>query len=738
MSDLGVQYHLLTSTSNFVKAKEYLSTYRGVIGFDTETMGQEQVWVKGPGKTVPWNQTAEMTGFSFSTNKWGFYAPVAHQGINASTKDARDFLEFLFERENPIAIHNYQYDGRVVRNFMGDGKYRHPKQLVETLILMSILQRFAVVKKKTKFSQSLGLKDLTESYLRYTMIKFKEVINGRKVLIGGLTDEDIEIALEEFEKELCINNGVLSVEMLKKKEFNKIESQRKSLAKKCRVYRNANMGDMTGDEVLQYACDDAICAMKLASRFLQELEQKGMTWYVQDHLVRKLYCIMDMEDTGLQISQDAVVDIRKECQEFTGPLKENFFKKYEKNIASNADIGSLIAKHLEGERLATVMRTDTNRIKTDKEALEYIKKITEDDHLLRDVIEQRETFMTYSKIEGTYTDGFIRQLPYSPDGRLHPTFNLHIARTGRLSSSGPNMQNLPAKKSGMPDVRSVVVAGPGKVLLSVDYSQIEIVVLAHHSQDENLLRVVNNGESMHDITAKALGCERKLAKTYNFGKNYMAGPATIAAQLGRHMEQKTLVTGKTIFVAPPDVAENCKLYDETYPGVILYQERMAAFACKYGYVETMLGRRRYLPEIKQNKLMLDKLEPKIQKARRLYRRGKFTKEQEKQYITLEKQFGKLRGDYSRDCRIACNTPIQGDATDIIDIAMLKLYSGLLTRRREDVKLLLNVHDELVFEVTESCLDEIRTEIVHVMENSTKLSVPIKAAAAVGRTWTECK
>jgi DNA polymerase-1 len=306
--------------------------------------------------------------------------------------------------------------------------------------------------------------------------------------------------------------------------------------------------------------------------------------------------------------------------------------------------------------------------------------------IVGDIMEYRQL----TKIKSTYIDT-LPELVNPNTGRIHTSFNQARTSTGRLSSSDPNMQNIPVRGELGGQVRQAFIAPEGSSLLCGDYSQIDLRALAHLSRDENLVRAFKNDEDIHAATAALLfGVEksqvtkdqRRFAKTVNFGVIY--GMSDYGLEQATEFSREE--AGKFI-----------KAYFEKYTGVSKYLEDTREKARRDGYVETLLGRRRYIPDINSaNRQVRESAE-----------------------------------------RMAINMPVQGTSADIIKVAMLNLYSEMEKMQLKS-KMLLQVHDELVFEVPDAEMDTMRRLVPKVMDSAVELSVPLKVDTKAGRNWGEVK
>jgi DNA polymerase-1 len=299
-------------------------------------------------------------------------------------------------------------------------------------------------------------------------------------------------------------------------------------------------------------------------------------------------------------------------------------------------------------------------------------------------------FREVTKLEGTYIDA-LPALLNPRTQRLHTTFNQAAAATGRLSSNDPNLQNIPIRRELGRDIRRLFIAPPGSLLLSADYSQIELRLLAHLSSDEAFVQAFKVGGDIHRQTA-ALIFEvdvasvtpemRARAKTINFATIYGQGPHALSQQLKiTHAEARAFIDR----------------YFERFTGVRRYLDSSVEHARKHGYVQTLFGRRRYVPEVRERNFNI-------------------------------RAFGE---------RVAANSPIQGSAADLIKIAMVRLAAALREHGLEST-MILQVHDELVFEAPEREVEQLTVLVRGEMEGAAQLAVPLIVDVGVGPNWLDTK
>ena len=301
-------------------------------------------------------------------------------------------------------------------------------------------------------------------------------------------------------------------------------------------------------------------------------------------------------------------------------------------------------------------------------------------------------YRTLSKLKSTYVDK-LPMLINAKTKRVHTSYHQAVAITGRLSSSDPNLQNIPIRTAEGRRVRQAFVAPTGYQVLAADYSQIELRIMAHLSQDERLCEAFAQGEDIHRATAaEVFGLEldaveseqRRAAKAINFGLIYGMSAFGLAKQLG---------------ITRTEAQQYVSLYFERYPGVKKYMDGIREQAREQGYVETLFGRRLYLPDINNKNV------------------------QRRQYAE----------------RTAINAPMQGTAADIIKRAMINIDAWLQDKnssKTSECKMIMQVHDELVFEVGESVVDAIKESVIQQMEAAAELSVPLVVDAAIGANWDE--
>lgn len=430
-----------------------------------------------------------------------------------------------------------------------------------------------------------------------------------------------------------------------------------------------------------YAAEDADITLQLHEKIWADISKnealKHLYETVEQPLVQVLFA---MEETGVLVDRDM---LNKQSAELASTMLEIQKKAHELaggpfNLGSPKQLQQILFEKLE---LPVVRKTPKGQPST---AEDVLQELAADYELPRVVLEYR----SLSKLKSTYTDKLPLQICEST-GRIHTSYHQAVAATGRLSSTDPNLQNIPIRTPEGRRIRQAFIAPEGNVLLAADYSQIELRIMAHLSADKGLLGAFAEGRDIHQATAaEVFGValdevskdQRRSAKTINFGLMYGMSAFGLAKQLN---------------VSRGEAQEYIDQYFDRYPGVKAYMDNTRASAKECGFVETIYGRRLYLPEIN---------------ARNVQRR---------QYAE----------------RSAINAPMQGTAADIIKMAMISVQNWLLQNDIE-ARMIMQVHDELVFEVACDSIDGIRDEIIRLMSAAATLDVPLVVDAGVGKNWDE--
>ncbi|MEO8945425.1 MAG: DNA polymerase I [Gemmatimonadaceae bacterium] len=436
------------------------------------------------------------------------------------------------------------------------------------------------------------------------------------------------------------------------------------------------------DVARDYSCEDVDMTLRMRQHFEPQLDAHELTRLFADVEIPLISVLADMEWNGIAIDGERFAKLKERFQREREQVQLDIYKEAgeEFNIGSNVQLREILFNRLK----LPVLKKTTTGPSTDASVLQ---ELAEEGHKLPSLLmEYREL----AKLESTYLDTLPRQV--NPrDNRLHTSFNQTVASTGRLSSSDPNLQNIPIRRELGRDIRRGFVPRAGWKLLAADYSQIELRLLAHLSHDRNFVDAFNAGGDIHrqtaaiifDVEVESVTSEmRGRAKTINFATIYGQGPHALSRQLGiAHAEARDFIVK----------------YFERFEGVKRYLDSMVEFARENGYVQTIFNRRRYIPELRERNFNM-------------------------------RAFGE---------RTAANSPIQGSAADLIKIAMIRI-ADTFGKRGFASEMLLQVHDELVFDVAPEELDAVQEVVTYQMEHAAQLSVPLVVGVGIGDNWLETK
>ncbi|MBI1851691.1 MAG: DNA polymerase I [Planctomycetes bacterium] len=449
--------------------------------------------------------------------------------------------------------------------------------------------------------------------------------------------------------------------------------------------KQITMADVAVDEVAKYACEDADVTRQLEGVLAPKLRDLGLESLFHDMEMPLVAVLAAMERTGIALDLSILQRMSRDLSTRIGTLEAEVHALAGTpfNINSPQQLGAILFEKLRIQDALSVKRLRRTKTgySTDQQTLEKFAEHP----IVEKILEWRQTM----KLKGTYVDA-LPALVNPRTGRVHTSFNQTVAATGRLSSSDPNLQNIPIRTDVGREIRKAFVAGePGWQLLSADYSQIELRLLAHVSGDPALAEAFRTGEDVHRRTAaRMFGLEpsdvppelRSRAKVINFGIVYGMTPAGLA------MATKISLAEAEAFI---------RAYFELYPGVKRYIDETIAAARRDGYVSTILHRRRAIPEITSSDVRVRNMAENI----------------------------------------AVNMPIQGAAADLIKIAMIRIHARL-DRDAFRARMLLQVHDELLFEAPEDELPALRALVKQEMEGALELRVPIVVEVKSGRSWFE--
>jgi len=443
-----------------------------------------------------------------------------------------------------------------------------------------------------------------------------------------------------------------------------------------------NMRDVDIEKLKEYAAEDADITLQLKNTFEPILKSVNAEKLAHDIENPLIYVLADIEHEGVKIDQNALLDFSKTLEAEVRQIEQNIYEKagVKFNIASPKQLGEVLFDKLQLDPKAK--KTKTGQYQTGEDVLLQLAGKS-------DIVTNILDFRQLQKLKSTYVDALPLMIN-KKTGRIHTSYNQAVASTGRLSSNNPNLQNIPIRTERGREVRKAFIARDNDhILLSADYSQIELRIIAEISKDENMLDAFIQGHDIHTATAaKVYGIaleevsstQRRNAKAVNFGIIYGQSAFGLSQNLG---------------IPRKEAAEIIDNYFNTYPGIKQYMSDTVNFARENGYVETIMGRRRYLRDINSANQT-------------------------------------VRGFAERN---AINAPIQGSAADMIKIAMIKIHHDIKDQKLSS-KMTMQVHDELVFDVLKSEKEILKQIITERMKNALKLEVPIVVEVGEGINWLE--
>lgn len=444
--------------------------------------------------------------------------------------------------------------------------------------------------------------------------------------------------------------------------------------------KGRTFSDIPLDKAAEYAAEIGCLPLLLMNNLENELVKQNCMKLFNEIEMPLVSVLAELEWHGMLIDTNLLNQLSEEYKVTLEKLSEEIFQiaGEQINLNSPKQIGEILFDKL---NLPAAKKTKNGAHST---SVDILEKLAPDYPIVQKILDYRES----QKLLSTYIDALPQQiLPKS--GRVHSSFNQTVTATGRLSSTNPNLQNIPVRTDTSKRIRQAFIAEKGKVLVSADYSQIELRILAHLSEDPFLIQAFVNDQDIHTQTASAIygvfpemvtSEMRRAAKTINFGLMYGMGPINLSRQLGISFAEAKSFIDK---------------YFEQFPTIKKFMESTISKARELGFTETLLGRKRFHPEINsKNRTIREAAE-----------------------------------------RMAINTPVQGTAADIIKIAMIQI-NNQINDFCDNARMLLQVHDELVFEATEDHAEKFCSWVVNKMCNAYKLIVPLKVDGGIGSNWSE--
>ncbi|MCR5656022.1 MAG: DNA polymerase I [Butyrivibrio sp.] len=453
-----------------------------------------------------------------------------------------------------------------------------------------------------------------------------------------------------------------------------------TIRSKAQIFGKEKISKADSDKKKEYTSYLAYVAFMAAPLIEKRLEGAGMQDLMRDIEMPLSYILYDMEKEGILVKKDELAAYGDRLTGRIDELEKSIHDKagLEFNINSPKQLGEVLFEKMGlpgGKKTKTGYST----------AADVLEKLAKDQPIIAEILEYR----TLTKLKSTYAEGLAKYI--EDDGRIHTNFNQTITATGRISSTEPNLQNIPMRTELGRAIRKVFVPKDGYVFADADYSQIELRILAHMSEDKGLIDAYHEGDDIHRITASKVfhtpfeevtDLQRRNAKAVNFGIVYGISAFGLGEDLG---------------ITRTEAKQYMEEYLQTYPGVKNYQDSAVENAKEKGYCVTLYGRKRPMPELKSGNFM-------------------------------QRQFGE---------RVAMNAPIQGTAADIMKIAMILVWRRILKENLKS-RMILQIHDELVIETASDEIDKVTALMEEEMQNAAKLSVPLEVECHTGSDWFEAK
>lgn len=640
------EYHLITTEKEFETLVKKLEKAERFV-FDTETTSTDPL-------------RAELVGLAFALQpREAWYVPIAESGERGV--DSRKQIADYSERREEGGLFANNKSAIPVRTDVRLGGRNSQSEITN----QPCLPLNYVLKSLSPIFSNPSIKKIGQN-IKYDML----VLASHGMKVKG-KKFDTMVANYVLRPDGQHNLGALAAEHLNYKMISYDELIGKE---------KVDIREIPLEKIADYSAQDADITIRLYETLTEKLEQVQLLKLCEDIEFPLIDVLADMEFTGMKLNTDILADMSKELERMLDNLVQEIHSLAgeEFNVNSPQQLSKILFEKL---KLRTVRKTKTG-FSTDVGVLETIRH----EH---PIVEKLLDYRQLQKLKSTYVDA-LPALINPKTGRVHTSFNQTIAVTGRLSSSNPNLQNIPIRAEIGRSIRKAFIPGSKDwLIMSADYSQIELRIMAHVSGDEGLTEAFRNGEDIHATTAaKVFGVKpkdvtrdmRRKAKEVNFGIMYGIGPYGLATRLDiSQTEAKEIIT----------------TYFERFPKVNQYIFETIAKAKHDGYVSTLLGRRRYLPDINSRNQ-------------------------------------NVRSNAERQ---AINMPIQGTAADMIKRAMIKIHSRLKDEEI-GVKMLLQVHDELVFEIAKSEEKRAKKLVTEEMKSALPLSVPIEVEVGVGKNWYE--
>lgn len=688
------------------EVSELLSAIRNakLIAMDTETHGPMMPWVKKNPSMID-ALTAQLTCLTISINRVGYYVTV--HGPDAEYSDdlpgyyVTQILETILSSNAFVAFHNALYDLNPIENFLG--KPWRPKKLIDTMILAWLTG--SGVKKWQGGKQVVyhGLKALAQKEFNYVMKELDEI--------------NIDQEAEKARKDASLREKFPDI------YWGDVKPRG---TKPLRMQTNRIPTEL----LAAYATDDAIYTERLAQLYIPKIKQVGYWESYKKVEVPFLYLLHDMYRKGILFDSSLIEQIGREAQEETDMWAKLWEEKVGCNISSSKEVREAVYGRLKAWPTEGATRTKGGSLAVNKKALDGLYASLPEGSLGRELIDIKKAHSKIYKIKTTYTDTLLLHISCRDDRRIRCTMNQTGTGTGRLSSTNPNLQNQPAPRPGSKPIRAAFIAPPGYKVAAFDYSQLEVRLMAHFAVDAALMDFIVSGKDMHAEVAKIINVDRGVAKAGFFAWQYGGREKTIASNLRIPIET---------------ARELVNALDTLYSGVVAWRKEISEFCLSTGYVETLLGRRRWLDGIDASERFEKNPAPFLKRAPtflenspdyriRLIEKG-IEPDSRKGLLKTAKMLATLETFGAQ--RQAANTVIQGSGADVAKLSGIQIQR-LIRKNSWDVSLINQVHDEWDVEMHNDVVEVSCPQIAEVMSSCVALKVPLAVSYHYGENLYECK
>lgn len=577
---------------------------------------------------------------------------------------------------------------------------RHWEQkckLGDTMRLVFLLNQGVPVSEHGRVRFKHGLKEVAELRIGMKMKSYAETVAGF-VQVAGPTEDELAVAFKQDMDALFARCAPKVPTKKLQAEVRREHNKRKAFQR----FRLKDMRDVTAEDVASYAGDDALATARLVKKYWPEMKKYGNQGnYVHIWDTVDMPCILlsrEMRDFGMPVNVPYFEALRErlrgECEHIEQVWAEKVTAAGATSISLRKDheVVTCLYKELKCWPLGPQSYTDTGGLSAGKDAVAFALQRCPEGSLGRELALLRREFSKKYALLKAYIPAIVNHGTYYADGCIHSKVAFQGPETGRWAGKSPNIHSIPADM-----IRQGFVAPEGWSFVEADFSSFEIVIIGHFSKDARITEICLTGKSQHDVTAEALGIERKKAKQINLGLNYEMGAVTLSNSMMIPLVKKQKRDGTEYWDATDEVKSWLEKYNETYEGVIEFRKKVHESVETKGYVKTLFGRRR----------------------------------------TLHDVWSPNKGFRAKALRQAGNTIIQGTAADIMNASLVAMWE-LIRKEGRKTRIVMQIHDAIVCLTPDNERDQCIEDLKRIMSTTVKLSLPLSADIKSGKTWAECK